>query len=181
MTKKSEIMKNILSVLAVTGIVVVSLTMPNLLQIFGPRIVGRKKYNGRQLYGSLYNLKKSGYISMKQEGDKTIIKMTKRGIEKNLKFNLEKLKIKKQTSWDKKWRIVIFDIPENRKTNRNALSFKLKEIGFKPLQKSVWICPYPCEDEIDFIKEMYEIRPYVRIITADSIDTQYDLIKSFNL
>lgn len=181
MTKKSEIMRNILSVLAVTGIVVVGLTMPNLLQIFSPRTIGRKKYTSRQLYGSLYNLNQNGFVSMKQEGDKTIIKMTKKGMEKNLKFNLGKLKIKKQTTWDRKWRIVIFDIPENRKTNRNALSFKLKEIGFKPLQKSVWICPYPCEDEIDFIKEMYEIRPYVRIIKADSIDSQYDLIKSFNL
>ena len=56
---------------------------------------------------------------------------------------------------DGEWRIVIFDIPEKFKKAREALRMKLKELGFLELQKSVFIFPYECEDEINFIVEVF--------------------------
>lgn len=41
--------------------------------------------------------------------------------------------------WDGKWRIVVFDIPEQKRVIRNLFRRNLKKWGFKPLQKSVWI------------------------------------------
>ena len=107
--------------------------------------------------------------------------MTKNGKEKHLKFKVEDMKVNPQKNWDKKWRLVIFDVPVNKSFNRRVFTDKLKEMGFVLLQKSVWCCPYPCEDEIDFLKELYEIGPYVRIVTAEQIDIAYDLQKKFNL
>ena len=43
--------------------------------------------------------------------------------------------------WDKKWRIVGFDIKENNRNFRNRLREKLKELGFQRLQRSIWISP----------------------------------------
>src|SRR3989344_4593151 len=67
------------------------------------------------------------------------------------KVSKEWKEIKKPARWDKLWRLVIFDIPEEERTGRMALAAKLKELGFYPLQKSVFIHPYECKDEIDFI------------------------------
>lgn len=59
------------------------------------------------------------------------------------KSTYENLKIPKPPKWDDRWRIVFFDIPEGKKSARNALSLKLKALGYQQLQKSIWIHPYP--------------------------------------
>lgn len=178
---KSEIAKMILSVLAVAGIIVVALTIPNIMMAFKPFMKGSsRKFDNKQIKHSLRGLAKNELIYIKQEGDQIIIKLTKNGRAKLLKYKLDDMKLKVPSKWDGKWRLVIFDIPEKFKTTRHYFRLKLKELGFVSLQKSVWVCPYPCEDEIDFIKEVYEIRPFVRVVTAESIDIQNDLKSKFN-
>ena len=112
----------------------------------------------------------------KEDGKVEII-LTKNGRKKALKFQFDEMKIKKPDEWDGKWRVVIFDIPEKKKRAREALRDKLKELGFKELQKSVFIFPFECEDEIDFIVEVFEIRNCVRFLRVDSFtnDEQFKL------
>jgi phenylacetic acid degradation operon negative regulatory protein len=83
--------------------------------------------------------------------------------------------------WDGKWRFVIFDIPEKLKSGRDALRKKIKKLGFYELQKSVFIFPYKCADEIAFIIEFFGIKKYVRHGTMDSIDDDIYLKKFFGL
>lgn len=51
----------------------------------------------------------------------------------------EYLNSKKNAVWDGKYRIVIWDIPENKRTLRNLLRRKIKDWGFVPWQKSVLV------------------------------------------
>lgn len=179
-SKKYEIAKIILAAVAIAGVLVIVVTLPGLAVAFKP-FFQNKDYPGDKLKRSLRNLEKQRLISMTYEGDKTVIKLTKEGREKLLKFKLDEMQIKPQKKWDKKWRLVTFDIPIDYNYNRNAFVWKLKELGFKKMQKSVWICPYPCEDEIDFLKEIYRVRSFVRVVTAEKIDIQSDLFKKFSL
>lgn len=82
---------------------------------------------------------------------------------------------------DKKWRIVTFDIPEKFKKARNALREKLKDLGFLKYQKSIFIYPYECKDEIDFVIEFFDIRPFVRYIEAENLDNEIDFKRRFQL
>lgn len=50
--------------------------------------------------------------------------------------------------WDRKWRIVTFDIPVKFRVKRDRLRRKLKELGFGMLQQSIWISPHNFEDDI---------------------------------
>ena len=77
--------------------------------------------------------------------------------------------------------MVIFDVPEYKRSGRDDLREKLKELGFYELQKSVWICPYNCKNQIDFIIELFGLREYVRFAVVDSIDNELYLKKIFNL
>ena len=76
---------------------------------------------------------------------------------------------------------MIFDIPEKFKKAREALRLKLKELGFKELQKSVLVFPYECEDEINFIMEIFLVRPFVRFIRAKSFTNEEQLKIKFVL
>jgi len=83
--------------------------------------------------------------------------------------------------WDGQWRMVIFDIPEDLRKARDALRSKLKELGFCELQKSVFVFPYECKDEIDFIVEFFGVREYVRYGILRSIDNDPHLRRIFHL
>ena len=96
-------------------------------------------------------------------------------------FSLDVLKIKIPKDWDGNWRIVIFDIPEPLKKVRDSLRMHLKNLGFLELQKSVFIHPFPCVKEISYIVEFYNITKFVRIITANSIDNEPELMKHFGI
>jgi len=107
--------------------------------------------------------------------------LSDKGKEKALTYNLDKIKIKKPVQWDGKWRVVLFDIPESQKKVREALRFHLKNMDFFEFQKSVFIHPFECRDEIDYLIEFYNIRPFVRFIIGESVDNELHLKKHFNL
>ena len=132
------------------------------------RIVG-EFYNDRLVD---YKEDKNGFVK---------IVLTKEGQKKALKFKIDEMEILKPSKWDGEWRIVIFDIPEKFKKAREALRIKLKDLGFLELQKSVFVLPYECENEIDFIMEVFLIRPYVRFIRAKSFTNEEQLKIKFNL
>lgn len=75
----------------------------------------------------------------------------------------------------------MFDVPERKKLARDILTTKLNELGFKRIQNSAYIFPYPCEDEIEFIASVYEIRPYVQVLRVDKISNSERLITHFKL
>ena len=58
---------------------------------------------------------------------------------------------------------------------------KLKDIGFIELQKSVFAHPFECEDEINFIVEVFQIRPFVRFIKASSFTNEEQFRIKFDL
>jgi DNA-binding transcriptional regulator PaaX len=179
MSRKSEIIKDILAIVGSVGIIAIAMTAPNLVQIFGPKYnSARKRY---QIKRSLKVMQKMDLVSIAEKNGRTTIRLTKAGKKKVLSFKLDDMQLKKPSIWDKKWRLVIFDIPISHNQARIMFTNKLRELGFEMIQRSVWVSPYECEDEVDFIKEVYEIRPFVRVVTAESIDISNDLIHKFNL
>ncbi|MFA6136434.1 MAG: hypothetical protein WC705_03740 [Candidatus Paceibacterota bacterium] len=123
-----------------------------------------------QLSQAIYYLKKRKLIRIYNKNGKTSIVLTEKGEKKKLEYDLELISIPKQKIWDEKWRIVMFDIPEKNKSQREYFRDKLKEIGFLQFQESVWIYPYPCKDEINFISESLYISPYINLLTASIED-----------
>jgi len=49
--------------------------------------------------------------------------------------------------WDGKWRLVLFDVPLGKNTQRDRLRRFLRDRGFGYLQNSVWITPDPLDQE----------------------------------
>ncbi len=141
-----------------------------------------KKENRQALQRGINSLYASHLIGEKhnKDGTTTLI-LSENGKQKALRFDIDNLKIKKPVQWDKKWRIVMFDIPEKLKRLRDSLRLHFKEIGLIELQKSVFVYPYPCSKEIEFILEFYNARKHVRFILAEKVDNELHLKKKFNL
>jgi DNA-binding transcriptional regulator PaaX len=95
-------------------------------------------------------------------------------------MQLQNLKTKKE-KWDGKWRMVAFDIPERFKRGRDALRHKLKNIGFRELQKSVFVFPYDCQKEMSSLVELFGLKQYVRFGVLELLDNEDVLKKIFEL
>ena len=106
--------------------------------------------------------------------------LSDKGKLKALTYHFDTMKITERV-WDNKWRVVFFDIPEKYRRGRDSLRNKLRELGFYELQKSVFVFPHECRDEIDFITEYYGIRKYVRYAVMDFIDNAEHLKVKFSL
>ncbi len=184
-----EITKDVLFMLAVAGIFAVAATSPNFLINITKAIIKDRKYkkkygdlNENSLARSLSGLNKNKIIIIEEKEGKFKVKLTEKGKKVVKEILFDDMKIEKQSVWDKKWRVIIFDIPEKKgKRARDAMRWKLRNMGFFQLQKSVWVCPYPCEKEVQLICEVFKINPFVNIVTAEKIYNDDNLRKYFKL
>lgn len=144
-------------------------------------VIEEGKPNREQTRTVLKRLEKQKIISLKEKEGEIWVTFRKRGKDLLVKYKIDDLKIEKPKRWDRKWRVVIFDIPEKKKLAREVLREKLKDLGFRAIQRSVFIHPYDCQKEIELIKKVYEIDPYVQLIVAESIDGEKRLIRKFKL
>ncbi|KKU92617.1 MAG: CRISPR-associated endonuclease Cas2 [Candidatus Zambryskibacteria bacterium RIFCSPHIGHO2_01_FULL_46_30] len=181
MTRKGAVQKKVASLL-LAG-VALSLTRSGKKQLRIIKDVRNewREIDSRALKAAIKSLYSSKLISQKNNKDgTTTFELSKEGKRVALTYDIDNMKILKQL-WDKKWRIVIFDIPEKLKKIREALRHHLKQLGFIELQHSVFVLPFECQNEIEYITEFYNIRRFVRYIEAHHIDNELDLKHKFNL
>lgn len=77
--------------------------------------------------------------------------------------------------WDGTWFMVAFDIPVELLRARDALRHALKRLGFVEFQKSVYVYPFGCESEIDFIIDHFGITPFVSYFYAADLNRDTEL------
>ena len=131
----------------------------------------------RRLETIFYKFKKRGWLQEEYKESKRIIKLTKEGQLEALfqKARLDEVHI----GWDGKWRMVVFDIPENARSVRNHLRRLLKSFGFRPLQASVYVYPFPLNNSaMEYLKHSKLMR-YIRFARVDALDDDSDLRKQF--
>lgn len=134
----------------------------------------------KELFRSLERLRLNKLINIIKQGDEEKISLTSFGKKRLSEYQIKNLKLKVEKSWDKIWRIVLFDIPENKKKIRDSFRQILKKLGFIEFQKSVFIYPYPCKDEINFIINFYNIYDCVYYVEAP-ISPDHKLKNKFDL
>ena len=185
-----EITKRILLTIGIAGVVVVAAAAPGVLlaaKLFEQRkqrfFEGEKQKTAR----TIHRLQRSNLLTVKKKEGKFVLELTNEGKKlfgeiQRKESQLKKLHITKPPRWDGKWRLVLFDIPEqSHKQARDMLRGKLKEWHFYPLQKSVWVCPWPCENEIQLAAELYTISRYVSVAVAEKISGDTPLRTHFGL
>lgn len=180
--------KVVFALLATGAIFAVATMAPNTLQLLGMLSKKHKRsarYTKQQLKNAFDNLRRRNFIEVLSESDEKLkVRITKRGETKIMEMSLDTLFVPKPKHWDGKWRVVIFDIPDRFKRAREALRSKLKDLNFHQLQKSVWLHPYPCEDEIIFVAKLFVVEPFIEIFTAENFfneTKEYKLKRIFEL
>jgi CRISPR-associated endonuclease Cas2 len=163
--------KIILNVLLVAGVMVIAASSPKfgsalsraLMKEIGrrqklkgkDRLLREKEYPKEKIQSAFYYLRSKGLINIEYKGQQMYIALTDNGVKKAGKYRINDLEISKPKIWDKKWRILIFDISDKHRNKREALRGKLKQLKLFQLQKSVWVCPYEFQDVVNVLREFF--------------------------
>ncbi len=174
---RGEIAKVILKSLLIGGAVVLVLSSPRAGQLITNYFKGDRK----KFIRSVSSLKKSKHVNSYYKDGLEVIEITEKGKKRSLRYDFEEMKIDRPKSWDGIWRIVTYDISERRKRGRDQLVVKLKELGFYPYQKSIFVFPFRCRDEVDFMKEHLFLGDSIHYIEATHIDDEEGLKKKFEM
>ena len=178
--RKRNLRNAALMAIGAAGIIAVAAVATNMFQILGRTgALDRLKYRSK---GVLARLKQKGEIEFVERDGKKYAQLTDRG-EKALDLNREKLKIidNKPKKWDRRYRLVMFDIPEKHKKVREHLRFEMQEIGFLRIQDSAWVYPYDCEEFIALLKADLHIGKDVLYTVVEEIGNGKWIRKHFGL
>jgi len=178
--RSTKIQEAVLKTIGAVGFLSVALLAPNALQVLGQlNLSGQSLLNKKKtITNSRDRLVDKGYLRYEKKG---ILSLTEKGIKKLKQFEVKSFQVQKPARWDKKWRILIFDIREERKSVRDKVRNTLISIGFVRLQDSVWVYPYDCEDLITLLKADFKVGKDLLYIIADRIEYDKVLRGNFGL
>jgi CRISPR-associated endonuclease Cas2 len=183
--KYGEIVKGIFMALAEANAAASAKVHPNIFVIIDEiyeyiKEKSKAKIPKHKIRRAIKVLEKKNILYLEEKKDKVYVHIKDK---KNIivqKYSLKALLDfkRKNKTWDGKWFLVIFDVPEKQKNKRDYMRRFLVDLGFYPYQKSVYIFPYECEKEVKLIKEIVEGTHYMKYIIAQNIEDE-DHIKTF--
>jgi DNA-binding transcriptional regulator PaaX len=170
MDKKSNFSKKILKILSEKS----AISLAELTKKALPTdLTLRQAQGGRYaVTRSLKGLKEAGLIENVSSGQNDYARLTREGKKKANSLKLESESSILDPRWDGKWRIILLDLPESRKNERESLRYLLKKAGFVLLKNSAWISPYPFEHLFENIKKDLGLTSELMIIVTEVIDEE---------
>ena len=178
--RRGELARTILLGFLIGGAIVAVLALPGLgavLALFKPRNK-KEEYRFRR---TIRSLQRNKLIRFEQRGGVDTITLTEKGSARAVKYSFEDFTMPPPRRWDGLWRLISFDIPERKGKARRAFSSKLRELDFYPLQESLFVYPYECGKEINFMRSHLFIEPHVRYLTVKEIEHDAPIRKHFHL
>lgn len=173
--KKANIKKAILMALKGTAVVSLAIMAPKVLKLLPPSFSRTPSRINR----TFYQLRAAGFIEVRQIEGKKVVRLTDKGRAK-----LERVSTgdkKRPRRWDGRWRVVIYDIGENRKDLRHKARAFVQTYGFERLQDSVWVYPYDCEEVITLLKADLKIGKDILYMIVESIENDAEIRRRFSL
>lgn len=186
--KNDPRVKDILSMLGAGIFIAAAFIMPGLPMALIPFLDAKrkreqnewKKFNQWRLKQILKRMYDQKLVEISQTKDGSIVKISNKGKKKLLKYNLEEMTLDDR-NWDGKWRIIIYDIFTSKKQERELFRKILKQMKFLKIQKSVYLTPFKCADEIEYLRQVCNVGKEVLILTVSGIEGEKAYREYFGL
>lgn len=148
------------------------------------RIVSKNKnpwlrFHRKTLFYAIHTLFRKGLVGVDEAPDGTTkVAITEEG--KRLAQE-EGMRLNRPQEWDKKWRLVFFDVPEEKKKLRDAFRYHLQKMGMAEFQRSAFVFPYPCFREVNKLAEKLNLQQHIVLATAETLSNEFKFKERFGL
>src|SRR3989344_6132325 len=182
----------VLKLLATCSILIASVIVPGLPIAAGALLKIKKnidyensrkeweKFNLWRLKQVLKRMQNSKYVEIVTQRGVPVVKITDKGKEKLLKYDLQNLQLD-QSKWDGRWRLIIYDVGKDKKRQVDTFRRTLNNLKVLRLQRSVYLTPFKCEDEIEYLKQVFDLDEEVQVLLIRSLDNESTYKKYFGL
>lgn len=149
-------------------IILLSETAATVLSRGGSDFYGHCYPNQRSYHSSVARLKKSGLVAVRhRDGSLPTLRLTEEGRAAVPDYyNPHRCWGKK---WNKRWYVVMFDVPERERAYRDTLRTFLKQKRFGCLQRSVWVTPFDVRPEYDDLERAAAVDSVAFLFEAQTV------------
>ena len=175
--QRRNLQQAILNSVAVAGILAISVAAPNVITALHKLGMLPSRNDIGAVNRARQRLLRQGLLI--RDGD--YLKLSMRGEAALALFQARELSQRPRRKWDGRWRILMFDIPERRKSQRERIRETLRSIGFVLLQDSVWVYPYDCEDLVALLKANLKVGKDMLYLIVDEMESDTWLRNRFKL
>lgn len=178
--RKRNVRNAMLATVGIAGFLAIAAVAPNTLRLLKVTGIDAKlRYRTKSV---LSRLKQKGEVEFVERDGKKYAHLTKRG-EHSFALLREKAAFanRPKRRWDHRYRLVMFDIPERRKSTRERIRLEMRELGFLRIQDSAWLYPYDCEDLVALLKADLHIGKDVLYAVIEEIENDLWIKKHFGL
>lgn len=157
-----------LKIIGLAGLTGVAIVAPNALQGFN--LLTKKSSKNLNRSRVLTELKRQGLVHITHQGSEFRYTITPAGAHRLQQSIIDELNIEIPKKWDKKWRIVTFDIPVQYSKQRAYFTARLQSFGFMMLQKSMWVHPASCLEQVEQLAAHYNVMRYCTLLEVGRMD-----------
>lgn len=176
-TRRRDLQKLILETVATAGMLSVVLVAPNVIGAMNKLGILPKRRQSEYVSSSASKLARRGLLSY--DGKKYCL--TAKGTNILRRWQFSDFKLHRPKKWDKKWRVIIFDIPEKKKSTREQIRNLFTQAGLRRLQDSVWVYPYDCEDVLTLLKTDLGVGKNILYLIVEELENDKHLREEFDL
>lgn len=167
----------VLGTVAVAGVLSMALVAPNALQALQHLGIIPRKREPEYLRRTRDALIRKGFLEYQGKS----LRITSAGEAHLRRLTLHEEKRRAPRRWDKRWRVLIFDFPEQKKGLREKVRRTLVTVGFARLQDSVWLYPYDCEDLVALLKADFRIGKEMLYLIVEALEYDRPWRRHFGL
>lgn len=120
----------------------------------------------------MYEMERVGYIKHNHQSDS--IEFTNKARIRIIDTLSQKHEV------DGMYRFLSFDIPEQKRALRDGFRRSIKRLGFKQVQKSLWVCNKNVSDLVEAIIIEYKVNEFVTYIISEKSDIDDHIGKMFS-
>ncbi len=191
-TGEYPLVREIISLLGVGAVISTTLILPNFGKVYASyrqyqwkkrKIEADKqwhKFNDYQLKRNLERLHKQNLIEVVSRNNNDYIRLTSKGQTKFLEYKIKEKSVQAK-HWNGKWYLVLYDISKLKHTQQEKFRRKLKEMRFLQFQKSVYLTPYDCFDEIEYLRHYFGLSREVTMMEISKLENEVLYKKYFGL
>lgn len=176
-TRRRDLQKLVLETVAMAGVLSVAVLAPNVLKAMNKIGILPRCRQKEYVSSSASKLAKRGLLYF----DGKRYQMTSKGENLLHRWQLADFQLEKPKKWDKKWRIIIYDISEKKRKIRDQIRNLFNSSGLYRLQDSVWVYPYDCEDIITLLKSEMGVGKNVLYLIVDELENDKYLREHFDV
>lgn len=175
--RRNEVRQIALATVKTAGLLAIALAAPKVVTAMRDMGLITTRRHPELIKRSYQRLIDSGFLAQ----TRGVLHLTQKGEAKLRELEYRSFRGMKPRRWDRKWRVLAFDIPNRRQGVRDRARLLLKGIGFRKLQNSVWVFPYDCEDLVTLLKADLGVGRDMLYMVVEAIEGEASLKKEFKI